>query len=402
MVNSRLSKANTAFISYSRADIDIAIDLEKRLEKYPYPQEMVAEENRPYDPKLVRPIFLDVLDLPVKTSHYDKDIQENLRQSKYLIVICSENSASSKYVRKEIDYFLETHENNASLIVAVYVDKIFAGMHPVIDNIVATRNCPIYVTGRGEAGLVGRKYCFYHLLEFLLKVDFDKLYNRYEAYQRRKKRYRTNIIAGVLTLIIGALTWALISQINLKQAERERALVSERKADFEQKTFPFSIVVGYVGNFLRPMTESLCEAGERSDILIYMPYSYEDLDFRTRLKKYSTHLKDNYGIDSTSVSRKNIRVQSRHRDMTIVQIDFDTFSVFVDNATTVSAFKAVIDYKLSIKDIDWGKNQDEMVQLYTDAFIKCSLDSMGAVAPYVHFVRSVNELDSILLAIKNQ
>lgn len=392
---------NTAFISYSRADINIAIDLVKRLEKYPYPQEMVAEENRPFDSKLVRPIFLDVLNLPVKTTEFSKDIQDNLRNSRYLIVICSESSAKSDFVKKEIDFFLATHDNNADLIVAVYVDKIFSGMHPVIDNIVATRNCPIYVTGRGEAGVVGRKYCFYHLLEFLLKVDFDKLYNRYEAYKCRKNRRRRMMVTAVLILIFGALSWALISQGKRTKAEREQAKIYEKKAEFEQNTFPLSIVVGYVGNFLRPMVESLCETGESPEVLVYMPYSYEELDFRTRLRMYDSYLKTHYGIDSTNISRQNIRVSSRRRDMTIVQIDFDSISVYVDNATTVSAFKSVIDYKMSIKDIDWGMDSSQMVQLYTDKFIKSSIDSLGAVASHVHFVRDTNELDGVLYGLNS-
>ncbi|MCR5038645.1 MAG: toll/interleukin-1 receptor domain-containing protein [Bacteroidales bacterium] len=393
---------NTAFISYSRADIDIAIDLGKKLEKYPYPQEMVADENRPYDPKLVRPVFLDVLDLPVKTTEFSKDIQDNLRNSRYLIVICSESSAKSEFVKKEIDFFLSTHDNNADLIVAVYVDHIFSGMHPVIDNIVAIRNCPIYVTGRGEAGAVGRKYCFYHLLEFLLKVDFDKLYNRYEAYKRRKIRRRWVLTTTILVLIFGTLSWALISQGKRTKAERKQAQIYEKKAEFEQNTFPLSIVVGYVGNFLRPMVESLCENGECPEVLVYMPYSYEELDFRTRLRMYDSYLKAHYSIDSKNISRQNIRVQSRRRDMTIVRIDFDSVSVYVDNATTVSAFKSVIDYKMSIKDIDWGMDSSQMVQLYTDKFIKSSLDSLGAVAPHVHFVRDTNELKTILSEIKNE
>lgn len=392
---------NTAFISYSRADINIAIDLVKRLEKYPYPQEMVAEENRPFDSKLVRPIFLDVLNLPVKTTEFSKDIQDNLRNSRYLIVICSESSAKSDFVKKEISFFLSTHDNNADLIVAVYVDKIFSGMHPVIDNIVATRNCPIYVTGRGEAGAVGRKYCFYHLLEFLLKVDFDKLYNRYEAYKRRKIHRRWILSTTVLVLIFGALSWALISQGKRTKAEREQVRIYEKKAEFEQNTFPLSIVVGYVGNFLRPMVESLCETGECPDVLVYMPYSYEELDFRTRLRMYDSYLKVHYGIDSTNISRQNIRVPSRRRDMTVVRIDFESVSVYVDNATTVSAFKSVIDYKMNIKDIDWGMDNNQMVQLYTDKFIKSSIDSLGAVASHVHFVRDTNELDRVLNSLNN-
>lgn len=393
---------NTAFISYSRADIDIAIDLVKKLEKYPYPQEMVAEENRPYHSTLVRPIFLDVLNLPVKDTEFSKDIQDNLRNSRYLIVICSEKASQSSFVKKEVDFFLETHNNNDSLIVAVYVDKIFAGMHPVIDKIVATRNCPIYVTGKGEAGEVGRKYCFYHLLEFLLKVDFDKLYNRYEAYKRRKHRRKRQMISVVLILVFGALAWAWISQISRTRAEQEQSRIFEAKAQFEQKTFPFSIVVGYVGNFLKPMVETLCDNGENPNVLIYMPYTYEELDFRTRIRMYDTYLKFHYGIDSTSISRQSIRVPKRRRDMTIVRIDFDSVSFYVDNATTVSAFKAVVDYKLSNKDIDWGQDSSQMVQFYTNEFIKCSLDSLGAVAPYVHFIRDTNELSNVINQIRTR
>ena len=72
---------NIAFISYSRADIEVAIDILKRLEKYPYPQEMVAEENRPEDPKYVRKVFLDVTDLPVSTSDFSEHIRKNLEST---------------------------------------------------------------------------------------------------------------------------------------------------------------------------------------------------------------------------------------------------------------------------------------------------------------------------------
>ncbi len=387
---------NTAFVSYSRDDLNIAIDLVRRLEKYPYPTELVLEENRPNDSRYMRPIFLDVFNLSVTASEFSTELQNNLRNSKYLIVICSKSSASSNFVKKEIDYFLETHDNNADFIIAVYVDNIFSGMHPVIDNIVTSRNCPIYVTGKSEADTIGRQYCFYHLLEFLLKVDFHLLYNRYEVYKRRKLRHRMWTAAIILTIIFSALTWAWTSQISKSNAEREQTRTYAAKAQFEQKTFPFSIVVGYVGNFLKPLVETLSETDTNLNVIVYMPYNYDELDFRTRLKMYDNYLKKHYGIDSTSISRRHIRVPRRRRDITIVQIDFDSTSVFVDNATTVSAFKSVIDYKMSVKDIDWGQDCDQMVRFYSNEFIKCAHDSLGSVSPYVHFIRDTNELDSII------
>lgn len=390
---------NIAFISYSRLDFDIAVDLQRKLEKYPYPHDMVDEENRPEDPRFVRKVFLDITDLPVKTESFSKDIKNNLKNSKYLIVICSENSLQSDYVKKEIDYFLETHDNNSDLIVAIYVDNIMSGFHPVIDKIVATRNCPIYVTGKGDAGAAGRKYCFYHLLEFLLKVDFDKLYNRYERYKRRKTYYRHLMLTTVVVVVIGFLVWALISQISLRKTEIRRAETQEKKAMFEQKTFPFSIVVGYVGNFLKPMVRTLRETEGDVDIIVYMPNNYSELNFVLRYDMYKSYLSRHYGIDSTKVSLQSVPVASRRRDITIPCVDFYGRSIYIDNAATVSAFKAVIDYKLGNKDIDWGQNQDQMVRIYTDEFIKCSNDSLMEYRSSVHFVCDTLELERVLKEI---
>lgn len=385
---------NTAFISYSRADIDVAIDLEKKLEKYPYPQNMVAKENRPYDPRLVRPIFLDVLDLPVKTSPFSKDIQENLRHSKYLIVICSVNSASSKYVRKEIDYFLETHENNEDLIVAVYVDKIFAGMHPVIDKIVASRNCPIYVTGRGEAGQVGRKYCFYHVLEFLLKVDFDKLYNRYEAYQRRKKTRRMYMAGIVLALVFALMTWGLIS-------EYRRAQIEHARVRFERGIFPYALVVGYVNNFLSPtmkyLNDSLPES--RAHMFVYMPSDSTDLVDSTRVGKYTKYLQQHYPFDGYAM--EHITIPKRDRGASITRMKFidSNIPIYKDDAKTIVAFNYVIDYKLgpdNPRRIQKENPRNFYTDLYTDSFIVYTRNLLPEYKSQLHFVRDTLEFGRIL------
>ena len=49
-----------AFISYSRKDVDIARDIQRKLEKYPYPKEKVREDRRPYKSRYIRKVFLDI------------------------------------------------------------------------------------------------------------------------------------------------------------------------------------------------------------------------------------------------------------------------------------------------------------------------------------------------------
>lgn len=99
-------KNNFAFISYSRQDVKLALDLWKKAEKYPYPKQLVNVKNRPEDRYRVRPIFLDVADLSTKERNFSNEIQENLTNTRYLIVICSPSSAKSEFVKKEMISFL--------------------------------------------------------------------------------------------------------------------------------------------------------------------------------------------------------------------------------------------------------------------------------------------------------
>lgn len=50
-----------AFISYKRGCIDesIANWIHSKLEKYPYPNNLVSDENKPDNPKYIRKVFID-------------------------------------------------------------------------------------------------------------------------------------------------------------------------------------------------------------------------------------------------------------------------------------------------------------------------------------------------------
>lgn len=109
-----------AFISYSRKDKIIANWLHSKLEKYPYPESLVKIENRPPDKKYLRPIFIDTKDLTVDEHPFNEKIKIALKESKFLILICSKNSVRSEYVDKEVKYFLKEHQNDYSKIVPFF------------------------------------------------------------------------------------------------------------------------------------------------------------------------------------------------------------------------------------------------------------------------------------------
>ncbi len=100
----------TAFISYNSKDNREARWLQTKLENYSMPSVIANEKGgilRSTDdiPKKFR-IFRYVTDLVAQ--NLDDGLRHELDQSKYLIVVCSPNSANAPWVRKEVKYFIET------------------------------------------------------------------------------------------------------------------------------------------------------------------------------------------------------------------------------------------------------------------------------------------------------
>ena len=94
-----------AFISYSHHDKKAVDWLHKKLETYRIPRSLVGKKTQSgVVPKRLYPIFRDREELP--TSHELASVIKNaLEESSHLIVICSPNSAKSKWVNEEIKYF---------------------------------------------------------------------------------------------------------------------------------------------------------------------------------------------------------------------------------------------------------------------------------------------------------
>lgn len=390
-----------AFISYSRKDEKVATDLRERLEKYVYSSQLVKPENRPEDKKYVRPIFQDITDLHARKPNFWDELKEKVRDARYLIVICTSNSAQSKVVKEGIDYFLQTHANDSGLIIPVYVDEVVP-MGSVIDDIAKVRNCPIYISLRNKEGHTGRKYCFYHLLEYLLHVDFYKLYNRYEEYKKRKRVRKATIASAFVLLALSASIYGWIASNRLAEKEAQRATTAEALTKFERRTFPYSLVVGYVNNFLKPTLEALNEReGEKAHIIIYMPYSYGQLDIKANADKM------NQAIQAYSLflgfKPEEIAVKDRKRGVALVQAEFqrNNIPIYLDYAHTVVAFKYVVDYKFNsaenpMKVDDTMENRDQMVREYTDEFILHTLQDLPDYAGQIHFVKTEEELRRIL------
>ena len=90
-----------AFISYNSKDTEWGKKLQKKLEGFKMPATLCSE--RGWDRKPIKPVFFAPSD--IQPGGLTAELQERLKASRNLIVICSPNSAQSEWVGKEIEFF---------------------------------------------------------------------------------------------------------------------------------------------------------------------------------------------------------------------------------------------------------------------------------------------------------
>ena len=106
-----MERKYAAFISYRHAEMDSAIakTLHTLIEQYRIPKGLQKDGR-----KRLGLVFRDEEELHA-ASDLTAEIQEALRNTEFLIVICSENSIQSPWVSREIEYFLQHHDRSKVL-----------------------------------------------------------------------------------------------------------------------------------------------------------------------------------------------------------------------------------------------------------------------------------------------
>ena len=105
-----------AFISYKHHPIDIKVaqDVQKQIEHYRIPKYIQKKTGI----KKFRHVFRDITELS-GSADLPADIEEAIKQSDYLIVVCSKRTSESPWVTREIEMFLTCHDRKHILTVLV-------------------------------------------------------------------------------------------------------------------------------------------------------------------------------------------------------------------------------------------------------------------------------------------
>ncbi len=228
-----------AFISYSHRDKRWGDWLHRALETYRVPKRLVGTEGRDGPvPRRIYPVFRDREELPTATD-LGEVINEALRRSRYLVVICSPRSATSKWVNEEVLAFkrmgrsdrilclIVDGEPNASDKPDLASEECFprAIRLEVSEDGAITERRTEPIAADAREGKDGKGDARLKLIAGVLSVGFDQLKQR-ELQRRQRRLLALSATMTAIALVMGALTaWALMAQ---DEATRQRVLSDRR------------------------------------------------------------------------------------------------------------------------------------------------------------------------------
>ncbi len=192
-----------AFISYSHKDEKIARKLHHYLEHYKLPN--VLYRKFPHIPKKLRPVFIDTEELEI--NELTEAISEALNASRFLIVICSENSVKPNeqginWIDREVRAFLDLRPENAKRVIPVILRdegglSAYDCLLPVIQE-------------RGILGAdvlkKGEERVFSDVVAKMAGLKPDTLWDRHQRELRKQRRNR-RILGGIAAALTAAASW---------------------------------------------------------------------------------------------------------------------------------------------------------------------------------------------------
>ena len=229
-----------AFISYSHRDEKFASWLHRKLETYTGHKKLAGTRNRRGEPVPARifPVFRDRDELEGAPDLPER-IQDALRQSRFLIVICSPNSAQSKWVNEEIKAYKALGGGDRVLALIVGGEPN-AGARPepglqecfpealrfrvgIDGQLSDVPTEPIAADARKDKD--GERNALLKLLAGILGLRFDDLKQR---DLERQRRFWTWVAAGAATglAVLSGLTIYAFQQE--AEAKRQRDVAEER------------------------------------------------------------------------------------------------------------------------------------------------------------------------------
>lgn len=213
-----------AFISYNSKDTDWGKRLQKKLEHYRMPATLCSEHNLPRNP--IKPVFFAPTD--IQPGGLTEELQDRLRASRHLIVICSPHSAKSEWVGKEIEYFhsLGRTKNIHFFIVdgkPLSGDPETECYNPIVEKLGLPEILGANIHEKVyRQPWLNRERAYVQLISKLLGVEFDAIWQRHKRQLVRKTIVLSLAGLAVIAALIGI--WAANQPVDVRASLRETSV----------------------------------------------------------------------------------------------------------------------------------------------------------------------------------
>ncbi|HEY7807698.1 MAG TPA: toll/interleukin-1 receptor domain-containing protein [Croceibacterium sp.] len=232
----------SAFVSYNHRDKAWARWLHQSLEKYLIPKHLRGKEA-PFGTigSRLPPVFRDREEL-ASSSDLAAAVKAALAEASTLIVVCSPNSAQSKWVDEEVMTFIDSGRRDRILCVIVAGEPGSADLESeCLPPALRTGSEPLAADARKDGD--GKALARLKLLAGILDVPFDELRQR-EAHRRhRRLAWLAGASTAGLVLTSGLAVFAFVSRaqaIEQRRVAEERRVTAERTVDFVKSMFKSS------------------------------------------------------------------------------------------------------------------------------------------------------------------
>lgn len=184
----KTEKKYFAFISYSSKDTRWGKKLQRKLEHYRMPASLCTERGWARTP--IRPVFFAPSD--IQPGVLTNEIQERLCLSRNLIVICSPNSAKSKWVAREIAFFhsIGRTDNIHYFIVDGIPHSGDDGtecFNPILEELGLPESLGANVNEKiYKWKWLNRERAYVQIISRLLQVEFDTIWKRHRRLMAQK------------------------------------------------------------------------------------------------------------------------------------------------------------------------------------------------------------------------
>lgn len=193
-----------AFISYNSKDTVWGKRVQRKLEHYRMPATLCNERGWKRTP--IRPVFFAPTD--IQPGGLTDELQERLKASRNLVVICSPNSAQSDWVGKEIEFF-HSLGRTSNIHFFIVDGKPHSGdpstecFNPVIDKLGLPEILGANIHERNYRWpWLNKERAYVQLVSKLLGVEFDAIWQRHKRLLFRKALAWFFGIAAVIAALV--------------------------------------------------------------------------------------------------------------------------------------------------------------------------------------------------------